>query len=139
LYSNTEVEAEELAGPLVLGNRRQLLIKQEFEAKMVNADEKRVAPEVGTPMADCEHQFDELLLICCELGVPRRNLLAVERHGPHALMEYGAEARAERVALDDEFTVKVWQLQHQGSRQCVLQGAEGHLGVIAPPESLLPQ
>jgi ketopantoate hydroxymethyltransferase len=54
-------------------------------------------------------------------------------------MEYGAEARAGRVALDNELAVEVRQLQHRGSRQCTLQGAESHLGVTVPLESLLQQ
>jgi hypothetical protein len=96
---DAEVEDEELASPWCWGIIESFWSSKKFEAKMVSTNEEHVAPEVGPPMADGEHQSDEHALISYELGMWWRSLLAIERHWPRALMKYSAEARAGRSHL----------------------------------------
>jgi hypothetical protein len=48
-----EIEAEELANPLVLRNGGQTLVKQKFETVVICVNQEGTPPEVGTPMAHC--------------------------------------------------------------------------------------
>ena len=44
LVLHREVEAEELSHPMVLRDRREALVEEEFEAVVVGADEERAPP-----------------------------------------------------------------------------------------------
>jgi hypothetical protein len=73
------------------------------------------------------HHLDEpneLAFVGGELGVPRCDGFAEEGDGPGTLVEYCAETRARRVALDDEIPVECGQLEHWRRREGLLQCLE---------------
>jgi hypothetical protein len=82
-------------------------------------------------MADSEDQTDELALICNELGMVRRDLLAKEGDGTITLMKYGAEARLRCVAFDNEVVTEVRQMEHRR----VLERTESRLRLLHPSEA----
>jgi hypothetical protein len=86
-------------------------------------------------MADGEDQTDELALICSKLGMVRRDLLAKEGDGTITLMKYGAEARLECVAFDDEVVTEVRQLEHRRCGERVLERTESRLRLLHPSEA----
>jgi len=63
LVLDGEVEAEQLANPMVLGNGGKALIQQKLEAMVVRLDEEVAAPQIWPPVPHCEHEANELPLI----------------------------------------------------------------------------
>jgi hypothetical protein len=90
---HVEVEAEKLADPLVLGHRREALVQQVLQAKVVGADDEVAAPQVWLPMPDCLDHTYELALICRELKVTGSEWPAEECQGPCTLVKDRAEPR----------------------------------------------
>jgi hypothetical protein len=66
-----------------------------------------------TPVAHDDDQTDEFPLISGKLGMAQCDLLAEEGNGIVALMKNKVEARAGRIAFDDEVMPEVWLLQHR--------------------------
>jgi hypothetical protein len=62
-----EVEAEELADPLVLRDGGEVLVQQELEAVVVHTHMERPTPKVRSPVAHRLDQPDKLALVCHEL------------------------------------------------------------------------
>lgn len=61
---DSEVEPEELAEPLVLGDRGQPLIEQVLQDVMVGVDQEAAATEVRPPMSYGLDQANELPFVC---------------------------------------------------------------------------
>ena len=59
-----EVEAEELADPLMLRHGGESLIKQELQAVVVRAHTERPAPQIRPPLAHRLDQPDQLAAYC---------------------------------------------------------------------------
>ena len=97
-----EVEAEQLADPLVLRNGRQALVQEELEAVMVSANKEVAAPQIRAPVAHSLHQTDELLLISRELEMARGERPAEECERASTLVENGAKPHAGCVAVHHE-------------------------------------
>jgi hypothetical protein len=69
---NMEIEVNQLACALVLGDHRGPLVEQKFEAEVVNSGDERPSPQIWLPVANCLDQADELAFVSRELGVLRR-------------------------------------------------------------------
>jgi hypothetical protein len=65
LVFHRKVKAEELAHPMVLRDRREMLVEEELQAVVVGADEERAHPKVRPPVVHGVHQPNELPLIRC--------------------------------------------------------------------------
>jgi hypothetical protein len=88
---HVEVEAEKLADPLVLGHRREALVQQVLQAKVVGADDEVAAPQVRPPMSDRLDHTNELTLVCRELEVAGSERPAKERQGAGTLVKDNVE------------------------------------------------
>jgi hypothetical protein len=88
---HVKVEAEKLADPLVLGHRREALVKQVLQAEVVGADDEVTALQVRPPLPDCLDHTYELALICRELKVTTSEWPAEECQGPDTLVKDRAE------------------------------------------------
>jgi hypothetical protein len=88
-------------------------------------------------VAHDDDQTDEFPLISGKLGMSQRDLLAEEGDGTIALMKNGTEARAGRIALDDEVAPEVPQLQHRCCSEGTLQGPKCILHLCTPAEAIL--
>jgi hypothetical protein len=78
LVLEREIKAQELPHPMVLGNHREPLVQQVFEAVMISLDEEASAPQVRPPVPDGMDEADELPLIGGEGAVPGRDRPAEE-------------------------------------------------------------
>jgi hypothetical protein len=135
---NLEVEAEELAQPLVLRHCRQSLVEEVLQAVVVSADGEMTTPKIGPPMAHRLNQADQLPLVSGKLEVLRRKGTAEERHRSRALVKDGAEARTGGVAVHDEGLLEVRHLKDRTCGQGCFQLLEGDLGVVVPGEGIVP-
>jgi hypothetical protein len=90
---HVEVEVEKLADPLVLGHRREALVKQILEAEVVGADDEVAAPQVRSPVPNHLDHTYELALICRELKVTGSEWLAEECQESGTLVKDRAEPR----------------------------------------------
>jgi hypothetical protein len=63
LVLNGEVEAQKLAHPMMLRDRREALIQQVLQAVVIGLDEEATPPEVQPPIADNLDKANELALI----------------------------------------------------------------------------
>lgn len=64
---HSEIKSEELADPLVLRYRGEMLVEHEFQRKVVDANNEEPPLEVRPPMANGLDQADEFTLIGCDL------------------------------------------------------------------------
>ena len=119
-----EVEAEELADPLVLRYGRQPLIQEELQAVVVRANVEGPSPQVWPPMTNGLHKANELPLVCRQLKMAWSERPAEESEGPIALMKHGAEPGARGVTVHHERAVEVGHLEDGARREGPLEGLE---------------
>ena len=81
-----EVEAKQLADPLMLRNGGEALIQEKLQAVVVSADQEVAPPQVRAPMADSLHQSNKLPFVCRKLEVARGERSAEESEGPGTLV-----------------------------------------------------
>jgi hypothetical protein len=75
----------------MLGNHRELLIKEILEAEVVHADDERLCPQIWPPVP-YRFEADQFPLVSCELGMVRGNGTTEECHWPVALVQDRAKA-----------------------------------------------
>jgi hypothetical protein len=95
----------------VLKDRGQALIEEELHAQVVRLDDEGVPPQVRAPVPHYLNESNQLAFVGGKLGVVRCKLAAEVGNQFVTLMEHAADARARRVALDDEVFVEVRELQ----------------------------
>ena len=134
-----EVEAEQLANPMMLRYGGKSLVQKKLETVVISLDGEVVPPKIWPPVADCEHKANELSLVRGEGAVPGRHRPAEESDRMAILEEYGAEAKCRRVAFDDERLGEVGKSQDRSRGDRGLEGAERLLGRWAPGETILLQ
>jgi hypothetical protein len=91
----------------MLRNHGESLVQQILQAKMICPDDEFLWPEVRTPMVDGLDQANQFPLIGGQLGMVWHDGAAEEHDGPCALMEYGLEARAGGITVNDEWPSEV--------------------------------
>lgn len=77
---------------------------------MVRMYDERANPKVRTPVTDGMYQSYERSLVCGQLLMSSSHLLAEERKGTLALVEYSAKPGARGIAFDDKVGGEVWQV-----------------------------
>jgi hypothetical protein len=117
-----ELVVEQLAHPSMLGNSREPLVQEIFEAEVIGPYDKRPSPEIGPPVS---HGFDEAdELIRHVLGMVWRNGTAKECQWPCTLVKHWAEVKAQHIIVDAEGLGEIRQLEYQGRGECALQFVE---------------
>ena len=74
------------------------------------------------------NETDELVLVRRRFEMPSHKGPTEERDGIPVLMKDGSEARAGRVAVDDERGVEVREMEHGRRTQRCLEGRKCHVG-----------
>jgi hypothetical protein len=137
LVLDGEIEAQQFANPVVLGNRGEALVKEVLEAVVVRLDGESVPPQVRPPMPNSEDEADELAFICRQGAMARRDRSTEERDQVRVLDEHGPEAIRGHIAFHDEGLGEVGKSQYGGRRHRVFEGSESRLGVGGPEEPVL--
>jgi hypothetical protein len=91
---------------MVLGNHREPLVQQVFEAVMISLDEEASAPQVRPPVPDGMDEADELPLIGGEGAVPGRDRPAEEGDWVAVLYQHRPKPMGRGIALNDEHLAK---------------------------------
>ena len=105
----------------MLRNSREALVEEMLQAAVVGSDGERPRPEVRPLVTDGLDEADELPLVSGQLGLLWRHGAAEEGNGPWALVEDRSEPGSGGVAVDNELTAEVRELQHW----CGCQGPLG--------------
>lgn len=134
-----EVEAKQLADPVVLRHCREPLVEQVLEAVVVRPGHEVPPPEIRPPVAYRLHEPNQLAFIHGELEVPSSEGSAEEGEGSRALVEDDAKPRTRSITVHDKDSVKVWHLQHGPCRQGVLECPEGQISLVVPGERVSSQ
>ena len=92
---------------MVLRDGGEALIQHIFQRVVIRADDESTTPKIGSPMAHCLNQADELALIGCHLEVRRREGPTEEGEGRAILVKNHAETGPRRVTIDNERRAKV--------------------------------
>ena len=107
-----EVEAEQLAEPLVLGDRGQPLVEEVLQAVVVGADQEAAPPQVGPLVLPSLYQANKLPLVGRQLDMAGGERPTEEGQGFGPLVEYGAKPSDGGVAVDHELPLEVQHLQN---------------------------
>ena len=108
LVLHGEVEAEELAHPMVLRNCGEALDDEVLEAVVVGFDEEATAPQVRSPMTHGVDEANKLSLVCRERAMARCHRAAEEGDRVAVLDEHRAKAMGRGITLDVELLGEVW-------------------------------
>jgi len=92
---------------------------------MVSTDQEAVSPKVRPPVANGQHQSNQLPLICRQGLMSRGSRAAEEGDGVLILKENGPKAMCRSVALHDERLLEVGQGQYRCCSDGCLEGDEG--------------
>ena len=99
---------------------------------MVSTYQEAAAPKIRPPVADGQHQSNQLLLICRQGLMSRGSGATEEGDGVLVLEENGLEAVCRSVALNDEWLREVRQGQNRCRGNGRLEGDEGCARCLIP-------
>jgi hypothetical protein len=97
-----ELVDEQLAHPRVLGNRREPLVQEVLEAKVIGSYDERSRPKVGPLVPHGLDETDELTLVRRELEVMWRNGVGEECQWACTLVKHHAEVGARHITVNNE-------------------------------------
>ena len=136
LILDGEVDAKELADPLMLRHRRQTLVQQELEAVVIGADPERPAPKIWPPVVHRLDQADDLLLVRRKLKVAGGERVTEEGEWPLVPMKDRPKPHTGGVAVNNKWAVESRHLQDGTHREGVFQGLEHCCGLNIPCEGV---
>jgi hypothetical protein len=137
LVLDGEVEAQQLANPMVLRNGGQAQVQQILQVVVIRLDCETAPLEVWPPVAHRLDQTNELTLVGCQGLMSRCHRPTEEGDRMPLLDEDSTKPVGRRVAFDDKGLVEGRHSEHQRQGNRLLEGEEGRGSLRSPREALL--